>query len=153
MPTLTSSTIVGNSFKSLYDLLTGSNGVTDPASRGLARDKWVFPEFPDENSSDFPGYPVIVIKTDASHSPLLFGRQGRDIKISFMVTAFARKNEHVDSVMDNILSIINTYQSTLEGYKMFNPTLTSSASTTEFRTPEDKIHMKTMFIDFEVKSL
>ena len=153
MPTLTSSTIIGNSFKSLYGLLTGANGVTDPASRSIARSAWVFPEFPDENGDDFPGYPVITIKTDTSYSPLLYGRQGRDIKISFMITAFTKKNEQVDSITDNILAIINTYQSTLEAFKMFNPTVTNSTTTTEFRSPEDKIHMRTSFVDYEVKSL
>ena len=153
MPTLTSSTLIGNSFKSLYGLLTGASGVTDPASRSIARTAWVFPEFPDENGDDWPGYPIITIKVDASYSPLLFNRQGRDIKISFMITVFASKNERVDSISDDILNIINANQSTLEAFKMFNPTLTSSATTTDFRTPEDKIHMKTMFVDYEVKSL
>ena len=153
MPTLTASTIVGGAWKSLYDILTGSSGITDPKSRGLARTKWVMPAFPDINKSDFPGYPIIVMVVDESFKPYLFNRQGRDIRVSYMITIFADKNEHVDTLSDDILNIVTTLQSTMEGYKLFNPTLTSTSTTTEFRSPEDKIHMKTLFIDYEVQSL
>jgi len=137
----------------MYNLLTdATNGVTDPESRSLARTKWVFPTFPDEFGSDFPKYPIITLECDLSHRPFLFGREGRDIAVAFTIRVFAKKNENIDKLADEIMAITNTYQSTLEAFKLFNPTVTSTGTST-FGDERGKVHMKMIIMDYEVKSL
>ena len=145
---VTASTLVTNSFKNIYDLLTdSSNGVTDPASRGLARTKWIMPSFPDEYGSDFPGYPIITIETDLNYETTVFGRGGREVNIPFSIMIFTKKSEHLDSITDDIQNILKTYESTTEGNGLFHPTMTNSVTTTNFRD-KDKIHMRTLFITY-----
>ena len=154
MPALTASTIIGNSFKSMYDLLTNvTNGLTDPKNRGLARTKWIFPEFPDEYGSDFPGYPIVTIKVESSGKTSILGRQGRDFEINFMITVFADRNSDVDALSDEILDEINLRQSTLENYNLYTPELLSTSSGTEFRDPKKKVHIKSLFVRYMARSI
>ena len=145
---VTASTLVTNSFKNIYDLITdGTNGVTDPASRGIARTAWCMPSFPDEYGSDFPGYPVITIEVDLNYNTAVFGRGARDVVIPFSIMIFTKKSADLDSITDNVQNILKTYESTTEGNGLFHPTLRSSVTTTIFRD-KDKIHMRTLFIEY-----
>lgn len=145
---VSSSTLLQNSFKNIYDLITdGTNGVSDPASRGLSRSAWVMPSFPDEYGSDFPDYPIITIEVDLNYFTDTIGRNARDVLITFSIMVFAKKSEHIDSVCDDIQNILNTYQSTTEGNDLFHPTMTNTTTNTLFRD-KDKIHVRTMFITY-----
>ena len=145
---VTSSTIITNSFKNLYDLLTDStNGFTDPASRGLARTKWVMPAFPDEHGSDFPSYPIVTIEVNADISNLTLGSGTRSANIPFVVTIFARKMQYVDSLSDQVQNIVHSYRATMEANLLFKPVITNTDTNTVFRD-KDKIHMRTIFITY-----
>ena len=145
---VTTSTLLQNSYKNIYDLITdGTNGVTDPASRGLARSAWVFPSFPDEYGSDFPGYPVITIEPDLDYNTSVLGRNARDVTITFAIMVFSKKAAYLDSVCDDIQNILNTYQSTTEANGLFHPECTNSVTTTTFRD-KDKIHTRTLFVTY-----
>ena len=146
--TVTASTLLTNSFKTIYDILTnGTNGVSDPASRSLARTKWVMPSFPDEYGSDFPDYPIITIEADLNYNTDVLAKGARDVLITFSISIFAKKAQYLDSVCDNIQSILNTYQSTSETNKIFHPTMTGTTTVTHFRD-KDKIHTRTMYITY-----
>ena len=114
---LSSTNIIQNSWKSMYDLL--NDNLTDPASRTDTR--WIFPEHPARKT--FPGYPIVTFMVDTDTTQFEF-KDGRAITISYMFTVFADKSEYADSVADDIISTINANQSTLEGKNLYLPRVT-----------------------------
>lgn len=148
---LTSSTLLQNSWKSMYDLLTDEdNGITDPSSRSK---KWVFPDFPRRSGSDWPGYPIVTFMVDTKTEPLAFSKQSRSIDITFTFTVFSKNRpDYADSIADDIIGTIENHRGTLEAQKLYTPKVTSSPGTVQ-TLGENKIFMKTIYVDFMVRGL
>lgn len=152
MATLTSATIISNSFKTVYDLITGASGVSDPASRSIARNTWVFPSFPDVQGSKFPNYPIITIDVDIAASPYEMGKTGRTNQITVTFGVFTSKSEDLDTVSDDVNNILNTLQSTTEAAGMYMPKITNTAKTVVFRE-KGKVHMRTILVQYRNEGL
>ena len=85
---LTSSTIIQNSWKSMYDLLSdGTNGISDPESRGK---KWIFPDYPKRTKSEWPGYPIVTFMVGMKGEPFTYSKQSRSITVTFTFTVFSK---------------------------------------------------------------
>jgi len=144
---VSSATLTKDAFATVYDLLTGASGITDPASRGLTRTKWVFSAFPDEFGDDFPDYPILTIETDFGDDQIVLGKNARKADIIFRIVVFAKKAEYVDTLTDDVRNILVSNQATMEAAGLFKPKFTNTDKTTIFRD-KDKIHTRTIFVSY-----
>jgi hypothetical protein len=148
MAAIVSATLPAGCYATLYDLLTGSSGLTDPGTRGLARNKWILSSFPDETGSDFPGYSIVTIESDFNDKAETLGHNARHANITFKFTIFSKKAEYIDTLAGDLRNVIVSNQSTTEGDGLFKPKITNTDTTTIFRD-KDKIHVKTLFVTYE----
>lgn len=148
---VTSSTLLQNSWKSMYDLLSdGTNGITDPSSRSK---KWIFPDYPRREGSDWPGYPIVTFMVDADTDSFTFSKQSRATTISFTFTVFSKNRpDYADEIADDIIDTIENHRGTLETQKLYRPRVTDTATTVQI-LGENKIFTKVIYVDFDVRGL
>lgn len=111
MTTLTRSTLAQNSWQTIYDLFTSASGLTDPASRGISRDNWVFASFPDTYTSGTKPFPIVVI----SPAKVNLERKSvdgnlREASIIFSVELWAKRADHIDPLVDSVQDVLLTAQ-------------------------------------------
>lgn len=143
MVNLTKTTILQNSWKTIYQLI--SDNVSDPESRS-GNPRWITNSFPDLKGSKFPNYPIIIIgnpKPDESNSTL--GRKKRDVTLRFSIWLYTKKNQYLDTVGDDLRDAITANQATTEAAGIFSPKISASNIVTTV-VGKDKIH----FRNFEV---
>ncbi len=142
-----STTQFSEAWNSLYNLLTGSSGVNDPANRGINRGDWVMAAFPDITRSDFPGYPILIIQSpNIRNSELTYSF--RKSSITFVITILANRAEYIDSVSDNVMNIILSQSTATEANGLYKPEIVDSTTDVVFRDKK-KIHIKNLFVNYE----
>jgi len=152
---LSISTILSNTWNSIYSILTdSSSGLTDTQSSARTRTTWVFSSFPDEydddgaTSADFPGYPVVVIETNSDASLFTLGQGKREASVSVEINIFTKKAVDLDTLSDDVINhLMNSSQSTLESKYLFSPTMEGTLTNTMFRD-KDKIHQRSLRFSF-----
>lgn len=143
-------TQISGSWQAVYDLLTDSSkGLTDPQSRGISTGEWVISGHPDIQGEDFPGFPVVGIRSpDITSNKFTIPSQRQD-NITVMISIVTDTLEDLDTVSDDVLETIMANKDTLVSDGLRSGSVTRSATSTSLLEGEKKVHQKNMFFRFK----
>ena len=131
-----------------------NDNITDPKRRNI---KWLWSAYPDEvlenaNAAETikEQYPIVVIEPVLpAHEPITVDQNMRNYTVSFTITVFADRSDHLDSINDEIDKIIYDNMSALFKTGITYPTLVNS-DYDYFMRSGVKVHYKTLNYEAEV---
>jgi len=142
---VTLNTLFSNTWQNIFDLI--SNNVTDPANRGT---KWVYAGFPYSKIDDSSAYPLIVIEnpTNSGFEIHTLSYNAKTVVLTVTIDVYSTKSSELDSICDNIVSVLDSHSSTLASNKLHNLRLASSTYETIERDAI-KIHHRSLIYELE----
>lgn len=137
---ITYKTLFSNSWQNVKDLVDNTSNVVDPTTTSAEYRKWVYSREPDVNSSDFAGFPYIVVNSSVVNPDAVQTVDGSkswvnfDCEIEVVSSDRAWNNNdgkgqiHNDAISDDLMEVFNstTHRNTLRtnGLKFSRPVAT-----------------------------
>ena len=115
-------TVISSTWETIYDLI--NSVIVDPKSRGV---KWLFGSYPNPESKDFCGWPVVIIESpDINVNHFSIGKQLRQWPIAMKIAVFTDWSEHADTISDEIITILRNNELVLEQGGLYKFKVTST---------------------------
>jgi hypothetical protein len=158
-------------WENIYDIVKTKSYVADPTTSSAEYRKWVYNRFPDVKSSDFKGYPFIVVNGAEMEIPDNSERRGNsldnvskrvfwtlDIDVYASDRQYNNKGqdgkgmEYINAISDDLIQTFNnlTVRQTLQDNNIFFAKLNSTSSDVNDLSNE-KVYVKSFTCSFQTK--
>lgn len=142
-------TQISGSWQAVYDLLTDSSkGLSDPKSRSLDKDDWIFSSYPDIKGDDFPGFPIVAIQSP-NYTNSRFTLEYRESNITIMFTIVSDNLEDLDDLTDDVIETLMSNKDETIGDGLRSGSVINSSTSTDMLEGQKKVHQKNLFVQYK----